>query len=416
MPIFKKAFNRCVGTFILWLGLTTGGLASTYGTWQVHLDSDDRFFSTPETATAAVELENGNAVVVTVHPDEEYVHVMVGFFQGIPPEPVLHMYATKSDGTIHWIGLTAREVKAKRDQSSQRHFVSMSLPPSDIELLKSASDFAVSNGREALHFTMAGYEAALNRIQASASLKNDREAVAEELRVSWLKACREAAGHEYDSYNEGLWVAWGRIKPVKAVEACRNAMGSGAITPQTHYLLGRALDKAGDAEAVRELQHSTEGGYPIAHSHLGVLLEEGTYGPKDIDAARAMYRTGYELGDGSSGANLARLMIEHGDDDDRMVARTILQGAINRDYFPALKTMADYLAAGTFDGWADHKSARNFRARAADHGNAQAAYDLAGNYRDGVGGAVDMEQYKKLLRRAAELGHKQARKDLGLSD
>lgn len=416
MPIFKKAFNRCAGTFILWLGLTTSGMASAYGTWQVHLDSDDRFFATPESATAAVELENGNVAVVTVYPDEEYVHVVIGFFQGITPEPGLHMYATKSDGTIHWIGLTARDVKAKRDQSSQRHFVSMSLPPSDIELLKSASDFAVSNGREVMHFTMAGSQAALDRIQALASLKNDREAVSDEIRVSWLKACREAAGHEYDSYNEGLWVAWERIKPVKAVEACRNAIGSGTITPQTHYLLGRALDKAGDPETVRELQRSVEGGYPIAHSHLGVLLEEGTYGPKDIAAARAMYEKGYELDDGPSGANLARLMIEHGHDGDRVDARMILIGAINRGYFPALKTMADYLSAGTFDGWPDRKSARNFRARAADHGNAQAAYDLAGNYRDGVGGAVDMEQYKKFLRRAAELGHKQARKDIGLSD
>jgi TPR repeat protein len=165
-------------------------------------------------------------------------------------------------------------------------------------------------------------------------------------------------------------VAFDRIDAARAVPACRAAMVVSRNDPRIALQLGRALDKAGgaDAEAVALYRKAADAGDAVGMADLGLMYENGTGVSKDAAEAARWYRKAVDAGD-ARGMTYLGLLYENGT-------------GVSKDAAEA---------------------ARWFR-KAVDAGNASGMTYLGLMYANGVGVTKDAAEAVPWFRKAADAG------------
>ena len=101
------------------------------------------------------------------------------------------------------------------------------------------------------------------------------------------------------------------------------------------------------------------------------------------------------------------------DADDYAAAAPLLAELADRGSLRAAKLLGDIHAEGRIDGEADHAEARRWWQQAALGGAADAQYNLAVSYREGLGAPVDIEEAIRWYREAADRGDHGSKYQLG---
>lgn len=193
----------------------------------------------------------------------------------------------------------------------------------------------------------------------------------------------------------------------KTLDAYLQAAENGESKAQYYvadmYLRGDGVEQD-IPRAVGWLKKAAHAGEPRAEYTLGILHMSGTGVPRDLDAARTWLRLAatWNLPEARDAlAELDRIQ-RHGATGD-LLARA--QGG----EAAAQYRIARNLMAGESPTPNDLEQARAWLERAAANHHPESAYELAIAYRDGVGGARDIERAKTWFQRASQVGVLRAR-------
>lgn len=108
-------------------------------------------------------------------------------------------------------------------------------------------------------------------------------------------SCDLLASHPYDPVAKAPGVQIEALNTDEAILACEQDLERWPNAPRLHFLLGRALSKAGrHAEARDAFRIAVERGYAIAFQNLGIVLKDGDDIPPDLETARSMFAKAIE--------------------------------------------------------------------------------------------------------------------------
>lgn len=290
----------------------------------------------------------------------------------------------------------------------------------ELEWLMSGNELRVAAGEGRYAFPLKGSRKAISQLITKltpyrAALEDDRQHSAGAAKSD----CDQQAAHPWDDrrmVEHG--VKWGDIYADVAVASCREAVAhsEGRERVQMLYQLGRALDKAGDPEALRVLFEAGENyGHPMALNHLALLYWDGDYTDVDLGQAEKFFRMADLKGNVVSSYNLARFYLKERAENPALIdeAYRLLSDAAYVGYPQAQELLGKDLIAKKVPGRPDIEGLY-FLEEASNNGRSGASMALAEVYRDGTVVGVDAKQYLKFLRRAADQGNKTAKQELGL--
>lgn len=290
----------------------------------------------------------------------------------------------------------------------------------ELEWLMSGSELRVAAGNGRYAFPLKGSRKAISQLITKltpyrAALEDDRQHTAGAAKSD----CDQQAAHPWDDrrmVEHG--VIWGDIYADVAVASCREAVAysEGRERVQMLYQLGRALDKAGDPEALRVLFEAGENyGHPMALNHLALLYWDGDYTEADLGQAEKFFRMSHLKGSVVGTYNLSRFYLKERAGNPALIdeAYRLLSDSAYLGYPQAQELLGKELIAKKVPGRPDVEGLY-FLEEASNNGRSGASMALAEVYRDGTVVGVDAKQYLKFLRRAADQGNKAAKEELGL--
>lgn len=244
-------------------------------------------------------------------------------------------------------------------------------------------------------------------------------------------------------------VAFNRIQPRLAVEACQAALAAAPGERRVQFQLARALDAAGDQVQARALlAKAAEAGSVSAMSDLALKLEQGEGGPADVSRAVALFDQAAAAGNIAAMRNVA-IQYENGTGRPRDAAQAAqwyrkaadtgdpqamgflavlhLQGtgvpknaAEARQWIDRLLATEDtatilrvgYVLLGTTGAVKDYATARMLFERAAELGDSDGNLMLGGMTAEGKGGPKDPLKALDYFERAAAIGNLNAKATL----
>lgn len=286
-----------------------------------------------------------------------------------------------------------------------------------LELLMSGEIVVAEIGSRSLSFPLSGSRDSISRMMAAN--RDHREAVLDDLNHTILQSisdCDQMAAHPDDERNPAPGVPWDDLQAELAIETCEFASenSEGQVQVRMLYQLGRALDRAGDERAFRVLFKAGENyGYPIALNHLGIFFRDGEYTDTDISMAARMFGWAMNKGNYPAQHNLGMLKIEKlATPEAKKEGFDLLHLAAMEGYALSQQVYGRMILNGEAPE-TDVSLAFYLLNEASDAGRANASFDLARMYADGIGVLPSAAKYVEYLRRAAEQGHRQAREELG---
>jgi TPR repeat protein len=206
------------------------------------------------------------------------------------------------------------------------------------------------------------------------------------------------------------------IDAARAVPACRAAVAANPNDPRLAMQLGRALEKAGgaDAEALALYQKAVDAGYVHAMINVGIVYAKGLGVPKDPVQAANWYRKSADAGDLTGMISLGVAYVSG--------------AGVTKNPAEAVRLFRVVADAGDARGmrelgWAynsgvgvpkDIDEAVRWYRKAADAGNAPAMVNLGGLYQYGAGVPKDLAAAADWYRKAADAGNRRGMTSLGL--
>ncbi len=161
-------------------------------------------------------------------------------------------------------------------------------------------------------------------------------------------------------------------------------------------------------EAMSAYRKAADKGSTAAMVELGLLLANGSAGPKDETQARTLFARAAQAGNARGAANLAALSADGGGSTDPAEARALLMKAAETNSAEAQFQLGLMMANG-LGGPKDDVGARGLFEKAAAQGHA-GALDWMGNFAEsGRGGPEDKNAAKNYYEKAAALGNDDAK-------
>ncbi len=161
-------------------------------------------------------------------------------------------------------------------------------------------------------------------------------------------------------------------------------------------------------EAMSAYRKAADKGSTAAMVELGLLLANGSAGPKDETQARTLFARAAQAGNARGAANLAALSADGGRSTDPAEARALLMKAAETNSAEAQFQLGLMMANG-LGGPKDDVGARGLFEKAAAQGHA-GALDWMGNFAEsGRGGPEDKNAAKNYYEKAAALGNDDAK-------
>ncbi len=191
-----------------------------------------------------------------------------------------------------------------------------------------------------------------------------------------------------------------------AIKFCKRAATS---SRRALYELGRGYAANRQInEAVSAYRKAADKGSTAAMVELGMLLANGSAGPKDETEARTLFARAAQAGNARGAANLAALSADGGGSADPAEARALLRKAAETNSAEAQFQLGLMMANGV-GGPKDDVGARGLFEKAAAQGHA-GALDWMGNFAEsGRGGPEDKNAAKNYYEKAAALGNDDAK-------
>ena len=200
-----------------------------------------------------------------------------------------------------------------------------------------------------------------------------------------------------------------------AIDACRVAAARVPTDDLTLYLLGEALNAAGDySEAVDWYRKAADLGLADAQNALGLKYDAGEGVALDDQEAARLYRLAAEQGLAVAQYNLG-LMYDFGEGVQENNAEAVrwYRKAAEQGRADAQNRMGLHYDAGEGVELDDREAVSWYR-KAAEQGFAAAQHNLGLMYADGEGVGEDDVEAVVWLRRSAEQGYADAQNALGL--
>ena len=174
-------------------------------------------------------------------------------------------------------------------------------------------------------------------------------------------------------------------------------------------IFGRLFRRSGEPEVVQRIRLGAEAGDVVAQRGLGALYFEGKLVPQDYGQAARWYALAATQDDARSLFVLGEMHARGlGVVKDLDVAEQLFVRAADHGHAIATTTLASLL-----DYLGRHDDASLWWERAANAGDARAAYNLGCSYNDGLLGTQrDRTRALAWFKRAAELGHADAQFNL----
>ncbi len=245
--------------------------------------------------------------------------------------------------------------------------------------------------------------------------------------TKWYRKAAEQ-GHADAQYNLGMSYARGEgveRKMAEAVKWYRKSAEQGSPDAQfslgMHYWIGNGVEKDME-EAVKWYRKSAEQGFPDAQVMLGLFYEVGSVVEKDMEEAVKWYRKAAEQAIAVAQLKLAICYIKGEGIETNMpeavkwLRRAAKQG---QKEAKAILQKVEGLCPVTETSeeqdptFASHDKTKKYR-KAAEHGDAEAQFELGRCYAKGNGVSKDMSEATKWYRKAAEQGHAGAQYSFGV--
>jgi len=211
-------------------------------------------------------------------------------------------------------------------------------------------------------------------------------------------------------------VAFNRIDAVQAIPACRTAIAVNPNDPRVAVQLGRALQKAGgaDAEAFGLYRKAADAGDARGMTALGLMYHNGTGVTKDEAEAVRWYRKAADAGHASGMTNLG-LMYHDGTGvtKDEAEAARWFRKAIDAGDARGMTDLGLMYENG-FGVTRDAAEAARWYRKAADAGDSGGMTNLGVMYGKGTGVTKDEAEAARWYRKAADAGETYAMTNLGL--
>ncbi|MCR8825164.1 tetratricopeptide repeat protein [Pseudosulfitobacter koreensis] len=395
----------CTCAVFLAAAATASAQQVVFDEWRYHQPGD--LLYDEGVHTAGVILEDYSFAVIVL--DAAGKNTAIGaVIPGTEFEDSISSTLTMTDGFQRNLTISGDRLRREQPKSDGMVSYTFSISEEDVEFFQAALTWTLQAGDQSATFPLAGSRDAVDAARAAQQISADGA----EVRAEWIAACDAAAGHPYDTESDAPGVAWSDIDADTATEACLNAYAAGDVSPRTRFQLGRAYDKAGDARALELLGRAALGDeYPIAFHSLAALYTASDYTFRDLGRARDLLEQGAALGDTVSAYALGRMLVERDADKDR--GRALLRDAAEAGYPAAQRIYGAWLIDGTLEN-GDPALARDYLERAADGGDADAAYALAQLYLGDSGLDPDPRRYLSYLKLAARRGNAQALDALAL--
>jgi hypothetical protein len=215
--------------------------------------------------------------------------------------------------------------------------------------------------------------------------------------LGWMLT--EAAGDLQDDVQAYGWF----------VKAARQGHIGAQLAVATHLLTGRGV--AVDTKAAGEwLLRAAETRDPVANYLLGRFSEDAGQG--HFDEARNSYRIAAAAGHREAQFALAAMLAKSAAEADRKEAAEWFGKADEAGHKAAANGLGELYRDGA--GALQHLGkARTIFQRAAEHGDPDAMYNLAGMQDAGLGGPRDTDKALEWYARAADQGHEKASEVIG---
>ncbi|MGR3616167.1 MAG: tetratricopeptide repeat protein [Paracoccaceae bacterium] len=288
------------------------------------------------------------------------------------------------------------------------------IQPDILELLMRADLARVRTGGQVFSIPMTGSRAAVSNLF---DWGDDVMAQSVEQEVPFNQAmndCDHRTAHPWDMFRETDGVKWGDLNAELAISACREAAATTSGRTQTRaiYQLGRALDKAGNAETLEMLTEAGEvRGYAAALGHLGVFFEDGDFVTQSDGDALYYFELAAEKGFAPAQLNFAELALKVAPARKRE-AYDYLRASAEGGYPRAMEMLADEILNGTDLPDGDDYALQLLQ-QASQEGLSAATMKVAAIFRDGVDGVEKSPtDYLEYLKFAARQGNKDAQEAL----
>jgi TPR repeat protein len=238
-------------------------------------------------------------------------------------------------------------------------------------------------------------------------------------RAAVVQECDRLAASPYDASRpaEIAGVDHDKLDAAQAVPACRAAIAALTDYPRVAFELGRALQKAGgaeaEAEAARWYRHAADAGNALAMNNLGVMYETGRGVEMNPAEAVRWYRKAADAGLAVGADNLGH-MYEYGTGvtEDKLEAVRLYRRAARAGLTDGMYKLGKMYESGK-GVVKDEAEAVLWYRRAADAGSAYGMANLGSMYENGRGVAKDDAEAVNWYRRAAEAGNAAGMVDLG---
>ncbi|SHI46666.1 hypothetical protein SAMN05444000_101193 [Shimia gijangensis] len=360
---------------------------------------------------AATKTERELAALYWVHAGQQWVAMIK-----VDTEHYVDEFTSRihlANGKIQVKEFLEGAFMRSQDAGETQQALTFQLSKNEMQMLRAATDWTIHIGGETHGFTLSNVVAATDEIvhHAEAFLESQNENNQETDEA--IATCDAEVGHPDDSQQPTDGVAWADIDAMAAVQVCERALDLAPDNVRMLYQLGRAYDKADNPDALWVLQDAADMGYPEAFNHLGLLYWDGDYTDQDHDKARAYFSDGSDLGSLSARYNYARILVQQGDGkQDLVLAYDAMNSAADAGYLSAQELMGDWMREGTLGDVSFYDAHQHYEA-AAEQGSGRAYYALSQMYTAGEGVTAEPSKALSHLFAAGNLGHEQARKDLG---
>ncbi len=156
--------------------------------------------------------------------------------------------------------------------------------------------------------------------------------------------------------------------------------------------------------AIQQWREAAVRGDAVAQFNLGVVYGEGKGVARNAEEAARWYRKSAEQGNAAAQNNLGTLYLQgQGVTQDVTEAERWYRKAAAQSYVPAYMSLGDIAERS-----GNSKVAGRCYQRAADLGDALAAFKLGGLYDRGLGVTMDKSQALEWYKKAADQGHREA--------
>jgi uncharacterized protein len=209
-------------------------------------------------------------------------------------------------------------------------------------------------------------------------------------------------------------VEFGRIDPVRAIPACRDALARYPQERRFVYTLGRAL-QAGQQfdEAIRLYRQAADAGNAAALNNLGLMYRDGIGVPQDPTEAVRLFRKAVDAGNTLAMNNLGFMYRDgRGIAKDEAEALRLYRKAVDAGSPHGMFNLAIMYQDGRGVAKDEVEALRLLR-KAADAGGTHAMFKLGLMYEGGHGVAKDEAEALRLIRKAADAGYTHAVVRLG---